>query len=148
MRKPPLSCGCLVLGFSKHFFAFYQVGPLSSLLVLLPEAEGQGHQNVGNMSTGVWFQLSCPSCLYLWTSRSSKKRRQGLERKEGDLGSFLPVPQGEDMQTIHVGVWMVGVPGSRKCAMEQETGHRLEGSIALSISLLVSVCPANSDQYW
>lgn len=49
------------------------------------------------------------------------------------------------MQTIQVGVWMVGAPGSQKCAMEQEVGHRLEGGITLSISLLVSMCSANSD---
>lgn len=65
------------------------------------------------------------------------------EEEGGDLGSFLPFPQGEDAQTIQMGVWMVGAPGSQKCAMEQEAGHRLEGGI----SLLVSMCSATSDQY-
>lgn len=89
MRKPPLSCGCLVLGFSKHFFAFYKVGPLSCLLVLLPEVEGQGHQNVGNLSTGLWFQLSL-SRLPVLMDQQVQQEKTRFREEEGGRSGLIP----------------------------------------------------------
>lgn len=131
MRKPPLSHGCLVLGFSKHFFAFYTVGPLNCLLDLLPEVE------TGTLTSECWeseyrtvvpITPLPPACTY---------RQAGTARREDEGGGsgLIPVPQER----------MVGSPGSQKCAMEQEAGHRLEGGLALSISLLVSMCSAASN---